>query len=264
VTPPPRQWNNHEDPLAKLKYPIDSSAKVAFACPALVKCCRLPNFRQALLFGCPVIAAMCDRPMTRMKDNHVQAATGQGLDAATRDRFALLLERVAAFADRTAYAELFSYYTPRVKSFLLRMGCSDAQAEELSQDVMVNVWRKARQFDRRQASVGTWIFRIARNRRIDIARRDNKPALDEHEPALQPTELAQPDVLVSLSQIETSVRAALSELPAEQADLVRAAYYEGLSQSEIAKRYDMPLGTVKSRIRLAFEKLRSRLGTEEL
>ena len=185
-----------------------------------------------------------------------------GLDAAARERFALLLEKVACFSDKAAFAELFEYYAPRVKSFLKRFGSSDAEAEEMSQDVMINVWRKASQFDRRQASVSTWIFRIARNRRIDVLRKENKPALDENDPSLQPTELAPPDLLVSMSQLEAEVRSALLSLPEEQSDLIRASYYEGLSQSEIAERTGLPLGTVKSRIRLAFEKLRSKLHWE--
>ena len=191
-------------------------------------------------------------------------SSSAGLTPKEREKFSLLIERIAAFSDKTAFSEVFAYYAPRVKSYLLRLGCSDSEAEDLVQDVMVNVWRKAAQYDRRQASVSTWIFRIARNRRIDAARRDDKPQLDENEPALQPTELAEPDTLVALSQMETVVRTTLIELPADQADLVRAAYYEGLSQSEIAEKFDLPLGTVKSRIRLAFGKLRSRLSGEEL
>ena len=188
--------------------------------------------------------------------------SAQGLDKDARERFALLLEKVACFSDKAAFAELFEYFAPRVKSFLRRLGSSDAEAEEMSQDVMINVWRKAAQFDRRQASVSTWIFRIARNRRIDVLRKENKPALDENDPSLHPTELAPPDLLVSMTQMETEVRAALRGLPTEQSDLLRAAYYEGLSQSEIAERTGLPLGTVKSRVRLAFEKLRSKLHWE--
>ncbi len=127
------------------------------------------------------------------------------------------------------------------------------------QDVMLNVWRKAEQYDRRQASVSTWIFRIARNRRIDTLRRLNKPDLDAEDPMLQPAESEQPDITVNRAQIEAQVRTAMDTLPEEQIILLKAAFYEGLSHSEIAKKFDLPLGTVKSRIRLAFLRLRGTL-----
>ena len=198
-----------------------------------------------------------------MSGNSQGRSSPTGLTPKEREKYSLLVERIAAFSDKSAFAEVFSYYAPRVKSYLLRLGCTDSEAEDIAQDVMVNVWRKSAQYDRRQASVSTWIFRIARNRRIDAARRDDKPPLDENEPALKPTELAEPETLVALSQMETVVRGALVDLPSDQADLIRAAYYEGLSQSEIAERFKLPLGTVKSRIRLAFGKLRSKLSGEE-
>ena len=198
-----------------------------------------------------------------MSGNSQGRSSPTGLTPKEREKYSLLVERIAAFSDKSAFAEVFSYYAPRVKSYLLRLGCTDSEAEDIAQDVMVNVWRKSAQYDRRQASVSTWIFRIARNRRIDAARRDDKPPLDENEPALKPTELAEPETLVALSQMETVVRGALVDLPRDQADLIRAAYYEGLSQSEIAERFKLPLGTVKSRIRLAFGKLRAKLSGEE-
>ena len=201
--------------------------------------------------------------MTSMSGNSQGRSSPTGLTPKEREKYSLLVERIAAFSDKSAFAEVFSYYAPRVKSYLLRLGCTDSESEDIAQDVMVNVWRKSAQYDRRQASVSTWIFRIARNRRIDAARRDDKPPLDENEPALKSTELAEPETLVALSQMETVVRGALVDLPSDQADLIRAAYYEGLSQSEIAERFKLPLGTVKSRIRLAFGKLRSKLSGEE-
>src|SRR6218665_3764704 len=111
-------------------------------------------------------------------------AGGQGRPAgdmladADRTRFADLLVLVATRQDRTAYSELFAYYAPRVKSYLMRLGADNAQAEEIAQDVMVTVWRKAQLFDRTQASVSTWISRIPRTRRIDVFRRTKKPDLD--------------------------------------------------------------------------------------
>jgi RNA polymerase sigma-70 factor (ECF subfamily) len=174
-----------------------------------------------------------------------------------------LMEAVAR-QDRAAFAELFSFFGPRVKSYVLRLGATDAQAEEIAQDVMVTVWRKANLFDRRQASVSTWIFRIARNRRIDVYRRAATVAqIDNEDPFLQPDAPQAADDALEASERETAVREALTVLPAEQSDLLRLAYYEGLSHSEIVEKTGLPLGTVKSRIRLAFEKLRKKLGDDD-
>jgi RNA polymerase sigma-70 factor (ECF subfamily) len=176
-----------------------------------------------------------------------------------RERMTVCLQAVARSESREAFAELFDVFAPRVKSYLMRLGCSDGQAEEITQDVMLTVWRKAAQYDPSQASASTWIFRIARNRRIDVFRRQNRPALDPEETALHPSVLPAPGDALDQQEAETAVRDALRELPPEQLSLVRAAFYEGLSHTEIAARFDLALGTVKSRIRLAFNRLRRKL-----
>lgn len=183
-------------------------------------------------------------------------------EAPDRERFADLMEAVARRKDRDAFAELFAFYAPRVKSYLLRLGAGEALAEEIAQEVMITVWRKAELFDRRLASVSTWIFRIARNRRIDAARRVKLDALDPEEPMLAPSAIEAPDDMVTAAERETRVRAALAELPMEQLSLLQAAFYEGLSHRDIAERTGIPLGTVKSRIRLAFARLRAKLDGE--
>jgi RNA polymerase sigma-70 factor (ECF subfamily) len=189
-------------------------------------------------------------------------AGGETLSDAERARFADLLEAVAGRQDRAAYSELFSYYAPRVKSYLMRLGADAAGAEEIAQDVMVTVWRKADQFDRMQASVSTWIFRIARNRRIDVFRRSRKPDLDPSEPMILPAAAEAPEARMESHDVETRVRAAMKDLPAEQLEMLQLAFYEGLSHRDIAERLKVPLGTVKSRIRLAFMKLKGKLGDE--
>lgn len=187
---------------------------------------------------------------------------GEMLGDAERARFADLLVDVAQQQDRNAFAELFAYFAPRVKSYLLRLGADSALAEEIAQDVMVTVWRKAALFDRTQASVSTWIFRIARNRRIDLFRRSKRPHLDPEEEMILPAAAAAPDARVETMETEARVRAAMKDLPEEQVLLLKLAFYEGLSHSEIAARIGSPLGTVKSRIRLAFAKMKARLGDE--
>ncbi len=172
-----------------------------------------------------------------------------------RDQLDSLVEATAR-KDRDAFAVLFNFYAPRIKSYLLRLNAPDSLAEELTQEVMLAVWRKAETFDKSQASASTWIFRIARNRRIDAARRAAKPALDGEDPALQPPEVEMPDDAAHAMGREAKVREALKTLPEEQVALLRLAFFDGLSHRDIADRIGAPLGTVKSRLRLAFDKLR--------
>jgi RNA polymerase sigma-70 factor (ECF subfamily) len=170
--------------------------------------------------------------------------------------FSELIVRVAESRDKTAFVELFDHFAPRLKGFLMKQGADDAVAEEVTQDVMVTLWRKADLFDPKKSSASTWLFRIARNRRIDRLRRQKAADLDPAEPALQPTPL--PDVADEMDARlrEAQVRAALAELPEEQREVVRLAFFTGLSHSEISDETGLPLGTVKSRIRLAFGRLR--------
>lgn len=166
---------------------------------------------------------------------------------------------ISAERSKEAFAELFDFYAPRIKSYMMRLGASDSEAEELAQDVLVTVWQKAGLYDRKQASVSTWMFRIARNRRIDVQRRQRRPELTADDPMLRPPEIEQPDTVMARGQMEGIVRSQLVKLPADQRLLLQAAFYDGLSHSEIARAFNLPLGTVKSRIRLAFLRLRGEL-----
>lgn len=183
--------------------------------------------------------------------------------AIDRDRLDALVEATAR-QDRDAFARLFAFYAPRVKAYLLRLNSSDSLAEELTQEVMLTVWRKAAQFDRSQATSSTWIFRIARNRRIDAARRAAKPELDGEDPALAPSEPQAPDEALFDGERASRVQAAMADLPEDQILLLRLAFFDGLSHRDIAERIGVPLGTVKSRLRLAFDKLRKRLDQSDL
>ena len=180
-------------------------------------------------------------------------------DKAAMAALATLIEDIAAHKSKTAFKKLFEYFAPRLKGYLMRLGSTEAQAEELVQDVMLTVWRKAALFDRRKAAASTWLFTIARNRRIDILRREKYPELDPEDPALVPDDEVQPDDAVIMAERKAEVQTAMATLPEEQVELVKLAFYKGWSHSEIAKETGLPLGTVKSRLRLSFIRLKEAL-----
>ncbi|MBB4797821.1 RNA polymerase sigma-70 factor (ECF subfamily) [Brevundimonas bullata] len=178
-------------------------------------------------------------------------------DALSPDPFAhdRLIEAVALRRDREAFAQLFSYFAPRLKAWLIKSGATPGAAEDFAQDAMLTVWRKADLFDARKARAATWIFTIARNRRLDMLRRDARPLpVPEIELAEQTVE--RPDDIVALSQDAARVRDALSQLKPDQVEVLRLAFFMDSPHSEIARQLDLPLGTVKSRIRNAMIKLR--------
>lgn len=175
--------------------------------------------------------------------------------------FAAWVADVAHRRDRGAFTRLFDHFAPRLNSYLMRLGTDAALAEEIVQDVMSTLWRKAALFDPAKSSLSTWLYRIARNRRIDLARRE-RGGFDPDEPMLQPAASPDLDQLVDIQQREEVVRAVLTSLPPEQLDLVKLAFFDGLSHSQISEATGLPLGTVKSRIRLAFTRLRRMLEAE--
>lgn len=167
--------------------------------------------------------------------------------------------RIARSRDRDAFARLFEHFAPRVKSYLLRLGAGPEIAEDLAQDTMLNVWRRAESFDPSRAAASTWIFTIARNLRIDLARRDRRGAPTE-DPSDFASGPAEPDEALQATQDQGRIAAAMRELPAEQAQMISLAYFADKAHSEIAVELDIPLGTVKSRLRLAMARLRRALG----
>ena len=175
-----------------------------------------------------------------------------------------LVARVAAERDRQAFEQLFDHYAPRLTAYLIRLGCETALAEEITQDAMVALWRKADQFDPAKASVGAWIYRIARNRRIDLLRRAHGGTVDLEQAATPIDDAPTPDEALAAHEREALVARAMRSLPAEQLRLVRLAFFEERSHSEIADATGLPLGTVKSRIRLAFGRLRRALEADGL
>lgn len=167
---------------------------------------------------------------------------------------------VALRGDRGAFALLFAHFAPRIKAYGRRLGASDETAEELVQEAMLLVWRRAPQYDPQKAAASTWIFTIARNRYIDGIRRQRRPEIDPNDPVLVPSPEPQADATLQARQQDARLHEAMHALPEEQIRLVRLSYFEGKSQSEIAGDLGLPLGTVKSRLRLALKKLRSTLG----
>lgn len=180
------------------------------------------------------------------------------------DRLCTLIEAVATYRDRTAFAELFAYFAPRLKAFGLRQGSNLAAAEELAQEAMLAVWRKADTFDRQRATASTWIFTIVRNKRIDMFRREHRPEVSLDEASEQPSENEPADSTFGLAEASKVVRQALAHLPRDQVEVLHKAFFEDKSHSAIAEELKLPLGTVKSRIRLGLARLRSVLPEDQI
>lgn len=175
-------------------------------------------------------------------------------DGSAQPDWVAKMYRVRDHRCRAAFSDLFVHFAPRIKGFLIKSGADATMAEECAQDVMTTLWRKADQFDPSRASVATWVFTIARNRRIDLLRRQNRPEPEELPWGPEP-EPDQADV-VALRQDTELLKDAIASLPCAQRELVEKAYFSDLSQTEIAKITGLPLGTIKSRLRLALDRLR--------
>lgn len=164
--------------------------------------------------------------------------------------------------DRAAFSQLFEHFAPRVKAYLMRHGANNETAEELAQETLLRVWRKAHLFDPAVAAPSTWIFRIARNLRIDRIRRERRPEFDPEDPALVREADPAADHQIQTNQEGARVRAAIDLLPPDQKKAIMLSFFEDKPHSEIADELGLPLGTVKSRIRLAFARVRQTLGDE--
>ena len=159
--------------------------------------------------------------------------------------------------DRDAFAELFEHFAPRLKGFIMRSGTSAHQAEEIVQDVMLTVWRKAALFDPHRAQVSAWVYQVARNRQIDILRKENRPVPEE----MREDPSAEPDAgqILAIEQEAGKLRQALTRLKGDQRNVIERAYLGELTHQEISEQTGLPLGTIKSRIRLGLERLRHEL-----
>jgi RNA polymerase sigma factor (sigma-70 family) len=178
------------------------------------------------------------------------------VDGSQTDWTALVF-RVRDHQDRAAFAALFRHFAPRVKGFLMKSGAGATMAEECAQDVMATLWQKAHQFDPARASVGTWVYTIARNRRIDMLRKSLRAEPEDLDwgPDSEPDQAE----IYEAQQETQRLGRALAVLPDKQRALIERAYYGDLSHSEIAAETGLPLGTIKSRIRLALDRLRQEM-----
>jgi len=179
--------------------------------------------------------------------------------AAKGDELDDLLMAVGAHRDDEAFTALFDHFRPRVHAQMLRLGLAPFAAADVTQDVMETIWRKAHLFDRRKSAAATWVFRIAYNRSIDVGRRSREHRYADADLFAIPDPAAGSDVGIATAQQEERVRAALDALPREQLKMVQLAFFEGLSHATIAAKTNLPIGTVKSRLRLAFSRLRRAL-----
>ncbi|MFG1182076.1 sigma-70 family RNA polymerase sigma factor [Xanthobacter versatilis] len=170
-----------------------------------------------------------------------------------------LVVAIARTGDREAFAQLFRHFAPRVKAFLMRSGLSANAAEELAQETLLMVWRKASYFDPARAAASTWIFTIARNLSIDLKRRERHISTVDADTADEEADETSGETILMGAERDARVRAALAKLSEEQATIVRLSFFQEKPHSQIAQELGIPLGTAKSRVRLALSRLRTLL-----
>ncbi len=201
-----------------------------------------------------------DTPVpTKKKQQTDSAAT------ALRKRMGDNLLAIASHRDEAAFTDFYSYYAGRVKSFLMGKGMSEEVSEELTQEIMLTVWRRAESYDPKKAAASTWLFTIARNRRIDYLRGNSRieVELDDELLDVGNTEAESQATFVADEQAAQQLERALAKLPQEQRQVMHLSYFRGQSHGDIAQWLDIPIGTVKSRIRLAMQSVRESLEEEE-
>jgi RNA polymerase sigma-70 factor (ECF subfamily) len=207
-----------------------------------------------------------ERPVRRTRQPEIRVVTVRTLTLVMSEIAGLTaaaqIQHIARDQDREAFGALFAHFAPRIKAYLLRLGANAAQADDVAQETMLIVWRKAAYFDSAKANAATWIFTIARNRRIDVLRRERYPTLNDEARDQRPDDAPLADETMGALQRQRILRKAVGELPADQADVVRLSFFEDKPHSEIERALGIPLGTVKSRLRLAMTRLRKALGEE--
>jgi RNA polymerase sigma factor (sigma-70 family) len=174
-----------------------------------------------------------------------------------------LVHNIARKRDQQAFAELFSYYAPRLHAYLLKLGGDSAMADEVTQDTMMVLWHKTHLFDPDKSSLSTWLFRVARNRRIDLLRKDRSSGEEPDLSMVVDEGLPEPGQTMDEALRREKILQALNDLSDEQKELVRLSFFDDLSHVRIAEVTGIPLGTVKSRIRAAFARLRYQLEQDD-
>lgn len=180
--------------------------------------------------------------------------------AQLRDDHVALIDAIVKHGDREAFAGLFDYFAPKLKAYYRKGGIESMLAEDMAQETMLSVWRHAPKFSAEAGSPSTWIFTIARNVMIDALRRQKSRSGDLSDPILQPEPIETADDLIDAQQRYRQLKVGLSKLPEEQATVLKMAFFDHKAHGEIASETGLPLGTVKSRIRLAMHRLRNELG----
>ncbi|TNE64405.1 MAG: sigma-70 family RNA polymerase sigma factor [Alphaproteobacteria bacterium] len=208
------------------------------------------------LFFRPFAGRETERPAVRQKGSG-NIHTGVDIAGLSHEQ---LVVRVATERDRAAFRILFDHYAPRLKSYLVTLGLGDERAEDLAQETLVTVWQKAEQFQPDKARLSTWMFRIARNKFIDQTRRQKYPEVDADDHLQHLVSDDKADTGAIEGQMADRVATAMARLKENQRQVIELSFFEELSHTEIAERLSLPLGTVKSRIRIAFEALRNELG----
>lgn len=176
----------------------------------------------------------------------------------TPEHWSQCLHTMAQNRDKALFSELFNYFAPRIKAYVIRLGLAHAAADEVAQETMLAVWRKANLFDASKANASTWIYTLARNQCIDRMRKDQRS--QTYELADEAADIAEnydEDQVV----VAERVQKVLNALPRTQAEVLFLSFYEGKSHSEIAEQLGIPLGSVKSRMRLAFDKVKHQWGS---
>jgi len=196
------------------------------------------------------------KPKNEKKQNKLVEEVGD------KPNYSELLSNVSLNKDKTSFAKVFGYFAPRVKSYMVKLGCAEEMAEELAQQTLLQVWRKAQLYDPKKAAASTWIFRIARNMRIDMLRKQKHFFDADFDLTSIEDDQEDAELKINKEQEFQRLALALTDLPLDQANIIRLSFYEGLSHSEIAQKLKIPLGTVKSRIRLAFARLRDSVHLE--